>query len=79
MKKQVSPVPTKKPKTLTFAQALDAILDKKRVTRLEWEENDQYGFLADDGFLSIHRDGKDHRWLVNDGDMLAVDWIVLPQ
>lgn len=80
MQKKTSPVPHKGTAiTMTFADAIAQILDSKRITRLEWNTNDEWGFLGKDGFLSIHKDGIDHHWLVSDGDMLASDWCVLPE
>jgi hypothetical protein len=73
-----SPVITKKeePKTLSFPMAIQEVIEGKRITRIEWNNN-HYGFL-NSGFLSLFRDGKVHQWLVNEGDMLATDWISLP-
>jgi len=63
--------------TLNFPNAIQAIIDGGRVTRVEWDDANEYGFLKD-GFLSISTRGSIHRWLVSDGDMLAEDWFVLP-
>ncbi len=73
-----SPVPKKKqkPVTFTFPEAMQVVIDGGRVTRLDWNTNAEYGLLKD-GWLTIHR-GEFHRWLVNDGDMVATDWIKLP-
>jgi len=75
-----SPVPTtnKKPLELSFPDAMREVLNKKRVTRLAWETNETFGELYE-GFLQIFIRGEYHQWIVNDGDMNAIDWIVLPQ
>lgn len=62
---------------MTFMQAIEQINQGQKVTRVEWDSPEEYGFMGKDGFLSIHRSGVDHRWLVNDGDMLATDWIAV--
>lgn len=62
--------------TLTFPQAIEAIIDGKKATRKEWEDIDSYGIMKD-GFLIIHRDGKDFQWLVSEADMVANDYIII--
>jgi hypothetical protein len=64
--------------SMTFPEAIQAVIDGKRVTKLEWEANEEpesYGELRD-GFLMLWRNGKWHQWLVSDGDLLGKDWIV---
>lgn len=61
---------------LTFPQAVEAIIDGKKATRKEWEDVDSYGIMKD-GFLIIHRDGKDFQWLVSEADMVAKDYIII--
>ena len=62
---------------MSFPRAMEAVIDGKRVTRLEWANKNEFGELKD-GFLMIHttKDGKFHQWIVNDGDLTAHDWIV---
>lgn len=62
--------------TLTFPQAIEAIIDGKKATRKEWEDTESYGIMKD-GFLIIHRDGKDFQWLVSESDMVAKDYIII--
>ena len=76
---KTSPVPQKsKPITMSFGETMGELLNKKKITRVEWADVEEYGFLKDT-FLSIHTKEKDHRWLVSEADMVAVDWIVLPE
>lgn len=67
-------------KQLTFSEAIEAILEGRRVTRMEWKNPQEYVFLQG-GFLCIHHSGEAtytyHRLLVSDGDMLAKDWLTL--
>lgn len=61
---------------LSFPQAINAIIGGKSVRRKEWSDADEYGVLRD-SFLMIHRAGKFHTWIVSEGDMLAIDWIII--
>jgi len=61
---------------LTFPQAIEAVIDGKKVTMKEWDDVDSYGVMKD-GYLIIHRDGKDHQWLVSEADMVAKDFIII--
>ena len=77
-----SPILKKAIKTeyLTFYEALRELAENKRkITRVEWGSKMEYGFLSIDGYLSIYTQGAEHRWLVNDGDILAQDWYLLPK
>ena len=74
-----SPVPKKKEekKPMGFPQAIQAVMDKKKVTRREWDDNRIYGFLNGE-ILSLHKeDNKNYQWIVSEGDMMAGDWIIL--
>ena len=73
-----SPVPSRKALELSFPDAMREILNLKSITRLSWETNDTFGALHD-GFLMIFLKGEWHQWIVNDGDLNAIDWIVLPE
>ena len=65
---------------LDFHEAIDAILDGERVTRLEWKDKRAYCLLKDD-LLQIHKAGESerllHPWIVNNGDLGGLDWFVL--
>ena len=76
-----SPVPEKKeaPKEtpVDFPEAIRAVIEGHRITKLEWGNKNIYGFLKD-SWLMLHRgDGTDHQWLVNDGDLFGQDWIII--
>lgn len=75
-----SPVPpsSKKPVEMNFAQALDATLDGKRITRLSWESNDTFGQMKENE-LSLFIRGEFHSWTIVPGDIIATDWIILPE
>ena len=65
---------------ITFEDAIEAVLGGNRITRKEWKDKRTYGLLKD-GLLQIHKAGekvdKAHPWILNDGDMMADDWIIL--
>ena len=79
MVKSISPIPSKNKKkitTLTFPEAIAEVIKGKKIERLEWEKK-EYAFLNAD-MLSLHKaDGKNYQWIINDGDLLATDWIVI--
>jgi hypothetical protein len=78
-----SPLPQKitvKPtelKLLDFYDALRAMVDGKMATREEWDNKTIYGVL-NESRLRLHKeDGKLYEWIINDGDILGTDWIIL--
>ena len=77
-KQGFSPVPQASTTTYSFPEAMEEVLKGRRITRLEWGTNDEYGLLKD-GWLMIFLKGELHKWIVNDGDMLAHDWVLLPE
>ena len=77
MKDNLSPLPkNKKPVTLDFVEAISEIKNNKKVRRLEWTDEEEY-CLMKDSFLMIHRGDKFHQWIVSEGDILAIDWVVI--
>lgn len=65
---------------MDFNQAIDAILEGKRVTRDEWDDKRWYCLLKDD-ILQIHKAGEAEEtlrpWIINNGDLGGDDWRVL--
>lgn len=62
---------------MTFASAMQRVVDGERITKREWGNEGTYVALID-GFLKIHHaDGREDALLVRDADMLGVDWYVL--
>ena len=63
----------------TFPQALNAVIGGKKIYKEEWGNPNFYGILKD-GFLMLHKDdGNYYRWVLNDGDLLGIDWLILPE
>lgn len=60
--------------TMSFPDAMKAILRGKSITRLSWTNGDYC--LMKDSWLTIYTKGAFHTWLINDGDMEANDWII---
>lgn len=58
-----------------FSEAIRQISRGRKVTRLEWKAEEVFGFLMD-GRVKIHRDGKDFDWIISDGDLEAMDWVI---
>lgn len=76
---QTSPIiPVTKITKYSFPEAIKAVMDGRRITRLDWNTNDSYGLLKD-GFLMIYLEGKFFQWILSDGDMFANDWVLLPE
>lgn len=69
---QFSPPPVAE-KLMDFPSAMEEIIKGNRITRVAWNDVNEYGILAD-GWLTIHTKGEFHVWKVNDGDLTAQDW-----
>lgn len=61
----------------TFAEALEKLLEGERITRVEWDNEGEYGLLLSDGFLGIRHEGQLHVWKVHQEDIIAEDWYVI--
>jgi hypothetical protein len=65
---------------MTFTEAIDAMMDGKRLTRKEWNDKRHY-CLMKDYILQIHKAGEAeetiHPWIINDGDIVGEDWEIL--
>ena len=62
--------------TMSFPQAMEQIKEGKAITKLEWDKPDDICRLRGE-WLSIRRDGTWHQWVINDGDVLGMDWMVV--
>lgn len=72
-----SPLPEKEEQEkLDFPDAIRAIINGSKVTKLEWGTKDIYGLLKDKR-LMIHINGKDNIWEVAEEDLLGTDWVVI--
>mgnify|MGYP001571625322 CR=1 len=72
-----SPVPSiKKDPSKSFPGAIQALMNGKKIRRQEWADAEEYCLLKDN-FLMIHRNGAFHTWIVSEGDLLAIDWVII--
>lgn len=63
------------PRTMTFARALDAIVDGESVTRLEWK-NQAICLMLIAGIVHIRKaDYSVHTLMVSEEDIKATDWV----
>jgi len=60
---------------LTFPQAMEAVIEGKRVTKKEWDDVNVYAEMKE-GFLIIHTD-KDHQWTVAEADLTGKDYVII--
>ena len=60
---------------MTFAQALDAVVQGSSITKLEWDNPKIYGMLRNN-ILMLRRDGEWFQWIINEGDILGEDWVI---
>ena len=77
--KSQSPVPkeVKVQVNFSFPDAVKAIADGKKVTRVEWDNDKIFGFLNGE-FISLQKeDGINYQWIIAKGDLEASDWIII--
>ena len=77
--KSQSPVPKEAGTTklqLGFSAAISAVVGGKKIRRMEWADQEEYGLLKD-SYLMIHRNGKFHTWIVSEGDLMSIDWVIV--
>ncbi len=64
---------------MDFPDAMREVIAGKKLTRIAWNNNEIYIHRIS-GYLEIMRGDTDkfsHQLIVNDGDMLATDWVVV--
>ena len=71
-----SPLPTPKPSTMDFPDAMRQVIGGKRITRNEWNDKNIYGYLSS-GFLALYKDSKINQWIVSYGDLMGEDWVTV--
>ena len=75
--KNQSPLPPKKNQSeISFPEAIKAVINGKKVRRLEWSNQEEYCLLKD-SFLTIYRNDKFAALIVSEGDLMAIDWVVV--
>ena len=75
-----SPVIKKQDKqqlTLSFPDAVKRLIDGKKVTKKEWNDEHTYGVLHE-GILRLHKaDNQYYNWIISDGDLMGDDWYTI--
>lgn len=65
------------PVSFDFYEALRRIVDGKKVTKLEWKDNNFYGVMENQ-IVKIHKsDGKNYSWILSNGDVAGEDYVEL--
>lgn len=80
-----SPTPTIRKKGLcNFYEALQALAEGKRITRMDWQDANIYGFLGLREnivcimtYNEVEDKYEEHTWAIAYGDLFAEDWMVL--
>jgi len=67
----------KKIETMSFVQAIQEIVNGRKVSRVEWADKNYYALLTE-GRIKLHKpDGALNEWVISDGDAHAEDWIAI--
>lgn len=61
---------------MPFYDAVRCMIEGAKVTRVEWNNEEEYGHMKD-GFVMIHMKDHDYKWVISDGDYLAIDWTLV--
>ena len=61
---------------MDFPQAIRKITKGEKVTKLDWKDKKVYGYI-NDGFLTLHKGGKDYSWTISYGDLLGKDFALI--
>lgn len=62
---------------MNFPEAMAKVIEGKKVHKLEWKNPKYYAFLNGE-FLSLHKpNGINHKWIINAGDLMGEDYIVV--
>ena len=69
-----SPTPNK---TMSFPEAIKAIIDGKKITKLEWNDPEVFGVLRDGLLMLYGPDEEWHKWIISDGDLTGEDWVTV--
>lgn len=63
------------PKTMSFPEVIKELLSGRKITKLEWKNADDCGFIKDER-LKIVLAGVEFDWIISQADMEGTDWIV---
>jgi len=76
-----SPIPNKEvQEQMDFNGAIKAVLDGKKVTKLEWNSPAEFMVMAGE-YLCVHHSGDDsptyHRLIIRESDLKGTDWVIV--
>ncbi len=77
---KVSPSPfirSIKAEEMDFNSAIAEILKGKKITRVDWADEESWAEINKDRVLMLHLSDGFHEWLLHEEDIVAKDWIVL--
>ena len=76
----LTPIPRKQGEAITmdFPDAIRKVIDGKKIRRFSWDSQTDHG-VSRNGWLCIYTKGQYHTWSINDGDLEANDWYVMPE
>lgn len=61
---------------MNFPDAIKAMTDGKKITKVEWRDKTIWGELVDD-ILKMHINGRYLEWTINGGDLRGEDFFVI--
>ena len=61
---------------MSFGDALYETARGRKITKIEWANKEIYGYLVN-AELRLYKDGRDHMWVVSEGDIIGKDWIII--
>jgi len=64
-------------KTMDFPEAIRAVIEGKKITKLEWNDEEIYGVLNDNILMLHKKDRIMYKWMLSDGDLFGEDWVVV--
>jgi len=67
------------PEVYTFAQCIPFLLEGKKITKLEWANNNIFGMIVGDDLRLHKEDDVYYQWILNTGDLEGEDFIVLSE
>ena len=60
-----------------FAQIVPALIDDKKITRKEWNNEGIFGQIKDERLRIFTADNRWHTWEVSLADLEAEDWYII--
>ena len=68
--------PIKKEELFDFPTAIKMVTEGKKISREEWKNPNIYGVIKNEKLI-LHKEDKDHGWIISTGDLTNKDWFVV--